>query len=507
MSTSSRIRAVSCVGMVLAGGHLSGHAARIQDATPASPIAAPAAAAPSTRALLDKYCVTCHNERLKTASLALDRIDPERIEGAAEVWEKVARKLRTHEMPPPGRPRPDPATYAAAAAGLEASLDRASAARPNPGFVGVHRLNRTEYTNAIRDILGLTIDSRALLPEDEPDRQSFDNIASVLSVSPALLERYLTAADVVSRLAVGDTATSPVVDTYKFRQSWFKRTGRAICFRLDRVAAPRSGISSRSMASTRSRSSSNVSCTLRDRHGGASSDRPAAGRGAAPAVLRWRRGQRYSGAGNIRRQHAGRRGMGEVHAHGGRGSGGPCSRESRDAGRWRDLRQKPLGSRGHPPAAAARFCPDHERALLRRSGSGGGAHRRSVPSPPVPKTRQAGARFSSVVRRSASPKKPAPRKSSPPWRVVHTGGQPSRAISIGCCAFTRLGRAEGNFETGIRRGLERILAAPSFLFRVQHEPPDAAPGTAYRLQDLDLASRLSFFLWSSVPDESPARPG
>jgi hypothetical protein len=119
-------------------------------------------------------------------------------------------------MPPPGRPRPDPATYAAAAAGLEASLDRASAARPNPGFVGVHRLNRTEYTNAIRDILGLTIDSRALLPEDEPDRQSFDNIASVLSVSPALLSD-IDGADVEPPLA---TTPSPAVHTYRVASAW-----------------------------------------------------------------------------------------------------------------------------------------------------------------------------------------------------------------------------------------------------------------------------------------------
>ena len=223
MSTSSRISAaiVTWAGMVVAGSYVYAHAARMQGPAPARPVATqgsvpePVSPAAPTRALLDKYCVTCHNERLKTAGLALDRLDPDRVEGAAEVWEKVARKLRTHEMPPPGRPRPDLATYAAATASLETSLDRASAANPNPGRVGVHRLNRTEYTNAIRDLFGLTIDGRSLLPEDEPDRQGFDNIASVLSVSPALLERYLTAASAVSRLAVGDSAIAPVVDTFK----------------------------------------------------------------------------------------------------------------------------------------------------------------------------------------------------------------------------------------------------------------------------------------------------
>ena len=223
MSPSSRMSAavVSCVGMVVAGGYALGQAARAQDAAPARAfatrqlsVAAPAPPTP-TRALLAKYCVTCHNERLKTAGLALDQLDPDRVEGAAEIWEKVARKLRTHEMPPPGLPRPDSAAYAAAAVSLETALDRASEANPNPGVVGVHRLNRTEYANAVRDLFGLTIDSRSLLPEDEPDRQSFENIASVLSVSPALLDRYLSAASAVSRLAVGDAAVAPVVDTYQ----------------------------------------------------------------------------------------------------------------------------------------------------------------------------------------------------------------------------------------------------------------------------------------------------
>src|SRR5262245_21783549 len=223
MSPSSRVSAavVSCVGIVVAGGFALGHAARAQDVAPAAPAATPQLSAPApasptpTHALLSKYCVTCHNERLKTAGLALDRLDSDRVDGAAEVWEKVARKLRTHEMPPPGLPRPDPAAYAAAALNLEAALDRASAATPNPGVVGVHRLNRTEYANAGRDLFGLTIDSRSLLPEDEPDRQSFENIASVLSVSPALLDRYLSAASAVSRLAIGDAAIAPVVDTYR----------------------------------------------------------------------------------------------------------------------------------------------------------------------------------------------------------------------------------------------------------------------------------------------------
>ena len=164
---------------------------------------------------LDRYCVTCHNEKLKTAGLSLDRLDTTLVGRDAETWEKVARKLRTHEMPPPGLPRPDQTTYEQLASTLETALDEAAAADPRPGRVVVHRLNRTEYTNAIRDLLALDVDGRALLAADEPDQQGFDNVAGVLSVSPRLLENYMTAASTVSRLAVGDSTISPVEDTVR----------------------------------------------------------------------------------------------------------------------------------------------------------------------------------------------------------------------------------------------------------------------------------------------------
>ena len=124
---------------------------------------------PPPRAFLDQYCVACHNQRVKTAGLLLDQMDVTRVADAADTWERVARKLRTHEMPPAGRPRPDDATYTTMASWFEAALDASSAAHPNPGRVPVHRLNRTEYANAVRDLLGLDVDARALLPADEPD--------------------------------------------------------------------------------------------------------------------------------------------------------------------------------------------------------------------------------------------------------------------------------------------------------------------------------------------------
>jgi cytochrome c5 len=175
--------------------------------TATAPVAAPAAAA-SDRALLDKYCVTCHNQRLKTAGLMLDKLDVNDVAAAPEIWEKVIWKTRGGLMPPGGRPRPDAQTFAAFDAALESKLDRAAAANPNPGRVPIHRLNRAEYTNTIRDLLALDIDGQSILPADDSSH-GFDNSAGALALSPALLERYLTAAARISRLAVGDPTVGP----------------------------------------------------------------------------------------------------------------------------------------------------------------------------------------------------------------------------------------------------------------------------------------------------------
>src|SRR5579862_1860764 len=166
------------------------------------------------RALLNQYCVTCHNERLKTAGITLDRADVEHVGLSVETWEKVAHKVRSGAMPPPGLPRPDKSTLDAFVTHLETELDRDAAAHPDPGRPPEHRLNQFEYSNAIRDLLALDIDAGSLLPADESDH-GFDNIAAVLSISPTLLERYLSAARKITRLAVGDPATGPTVETFR----------------------------------------------------------------------------------------------------------------------------------------------------------------------------------------------------------------------------------------------------------------------------------------------------
>src|SRR6185369_654194 len=179
------------------------------------PQSAPAPQAVSTvLATLDRYCAGCHNDRARVAGLSLATLDPSSVGGHVDVWEKVARKLRTHEMPPAGASRPDDPTYRATAEALERALDAEAESHPQPGRVAVHRLSRTEYANAIRDLLGIDVPAPALLPADEPDQQTFDNVASVLSVSPALLENYLSAAYRVSRLAVADASAPKTEEVY-----------------------------------------------------------------------------------------------------------------------------------------------------------------------------------------------------------------------------------------------------------------------------------------------------
>src|SRR5215471_8127492 len=175
----------------------------------------PAAANPSApyRALLDQYCVTCHNERAKTAGLMLDKMDLDHVADNAETWEKAIRKLRGGMMPPNGRPRPANENVYGFLSWLESSLDRAGMAKPNPGRATIHRLNRTEYGNAVRDLLGLETDVAELLPADD-ESNGFDNIADVLKLSPTLLEQYLSASRKISSLAVGDPATPVVTQRY-----------------------------------------------------------------------------------------------------------------------------------------------------------------------------------------------------------------------------------------------------------------------------------------------------
>ncbi|MGD1090294.1 MAG: DUF1587 domain-containing protein, partial [Verrucomicrobiota bacterium] len=168
------------------------------------------------RALLDKYCVTCHSDRAKTGGLTLQNIDVTNVPANAETWEKVIRKLSVGAMPPSGMPKPNASETGALVSYLEASLDKSFATSPNPGHATLHRLNRTEYANSVRDLLGLEVDASTLLPPDD-ESYGFDNNADVLGVSPVLLERYVSASRKVSRLAVGDPTQDAVAQTFRTR--------------------------------------------------------------------------------------------------------------------------------------------------------------------------------------------------------------------------------------------------------------------------------------------------
>src|SRR5262245_17284795 len=187
----------------------------VPEAAGPKPQAEPAGS--SQRAVLDKYCVTCHNARVKTGGLALDAVNPGNVGTDTEVWEKVVRKLRAGMMPPPGRPAPSADERRALVSSLETSLDRVAEAAVQPGRPLVHRLNRAEYANAIRDLLALEIDPAPLLPADDSSG-GFDNIADVLGLSPVLLESYLSAAGRISALAIGDPKTPPMGEVYRVRQ-------------------------------------------------------------------------------------------------------------------------------------------------------------------------------------------------------------------------------------------------------------------------------------------------
>ena len=457
----------------------------------------------AARAVLDRYCVTCHNARLKTAGLLLDQMDVEHVGGNRDVWEKVARKLRTREMPPPAAPRPDEATYRSVASLLETSLDAAAVAAPHPGRVPVHRLNRTEYANAIRDLLALEVDGRSLLPNDEPDPYGFDNVASVLSVSPALLESYMAAASTVSRLAVGDPAINPVVDTFKVPTALVQddRTGERQPF------GSRGGTSIRYQF-------------------------PLDGEYTIKVVLKRQLYLYLIGMGEphqidvrldgvlLKRFTVGGEGKGmtapesfagntqgdpewEVYMHtadAGLEVRVPVKAGTREVERL--VRPEVLGARRRAAAAAAWLCPNHQRAVLRRSGRGLGPDRRSVPGRAVVNDTPSRRKIF-ICRPTASADRGGLREDRfcRRWRAAPTAGRSPSGRSRRCSASTR--------PAGPRAASTRAFSAVSdaswprraFCSASNASRRSVAPGTPYRLDGIDLASRLSFFLWSSIPDD------
>ena len=455
----------------------------------------------SHRALLDRYCVTCHNERLRTAGLTLDTVDLANVAAEAEVWEMVVRKLRADAMPPGGRPRPDRGASAALVTWLETALDRAAAERPDPGRrPAIHRLNRTEYANAVGALLGLEVDARELLPADDTDVHGFDNIADVLSTSPALLERYMSAARKVSRLAIGLAPAGPSLRTYDVPQELFQvarmsedlpfgsRGGFAIRhhFPVDgeyviRVRLQRSLYGHVRGIATRHELDLRLAGALLQRFsvGGVDAgDPPPSGFGGTiDASPEWEKYASEADAGL------------EVRV--------PVTAGTHVVGVsfvpqvWaaEDVRQPRHTGFGADTSAMLDSDPAVESVEIGGpyavDGPGETPSRERVfvcrPTGPSDETRCATTILSTLARRA--------------YRRPVTGADIETMLGF------YNARPGASFDARIQLGLQMILADPEFLFRVEYDPPDLADGTAYRISDLDLASRLSFFLWSSIPDD------
>ena len=462
-----------------------------------SPAPPPAAA----REVLDKYCVTCHNARLNTAGLQLDTLDPDRAADHAELWEKVVTKLPTGEMPPPGRPRPDAAAYKAVVAALEQELDAASAAKPYPGRVPVHRLNRSEYTNAVRDLLGLEIDGRALLPSDEADQEGFDNVATVLSVSPGLLENYLSAARTVSRLAVGDPTVRPVIETFKISKALaqdeqlgddlpFGSQGGALIRHYFPVDAEYT------IKVLLRRQEYDYIIGMGERH-------------QLDVRLDGVRLQRFTVGGEAK-------GMTAPENFAGNTQGDPEFEEYMHAADAKLELRVPVKAGLHEVGVSfvQRFWEPEGVLQPPQTGFGrttneyyhgnpaveivmiGGPYGATSPGESLSRRRVFLCRPKDAASEDACATKILSTLATRAYRRPLTDADMQALLG-----FYRSGQAEGGFNAGVQRGIERMLAAPSFLFRVEREPAGAAAGSVYRLTDLDVASRLSFFLWSSIPDD------
>ena len=481
MRTSIPRIAVLCAGLALAASAALPAGLAAQEPVPpeaSAANAAPAAAAGS-RQLLDRYCVTCHNDRLETAGLSLQEIDTLHVAEGAATWEKVIQKLRTGTMPPSNRPQPPAEARRAALDWLETSLDAASEANPNPGRTEtLRRLNRTEYRNAIRDLLALDVDAAALLLPDESGH-GFDNV-TVGNLSPALLDRYISAARKISRLAVGarqESVESAVIRVPPDTTQEAHVRGLPIGTRggvLVEHTFPQDGLYDVQVLLARNRSG-NVG-GLRD---------------PRPHELQFLLDRLPIASFTIARPvdrddtlldrnlkvrvpvTAGPHQLGVTFA--------------RDGDSLPETERQPLQSHfnetRHPRQTPAVYQVTVTGPYAPQgAGDTPSRGRIFVCRPDDPRGEEECAReiLSTLMRRA--------------YRRPVSAGDVD-----GPLAFYREGRAAGGFDHGIEKALAAVLVNPEFLFRVERDPRDAAG--AYRVSDLELASRLSFFLWSSIPDD------
>ena len=430
------------------------------------------------RALLDQYCVTCHNDKTKIANFSLQSADINAVGDHPEVWERVIRKLRAGMMPPPGMPRPSLDKYEGLRDWLEVQIDRKAAAHPNPGSVVLHRLNRTEYANAIRDLLDLEINVSTLLPADDSAR-GFDNVAGSLTISPTLLEAYTSAAARIARTAVGfwkspaeaayispaDTSQTEHIEGLPFGT----RGGMAVrhSFPSDgeyKFSVQNFGLGKFIPGEKLEFLIDNEVVDIRD----------------------------YTGVGLTAANAADNDGSIDVTV--------------------------PIKAGSHMVGVtflATNYRPSLD--LIRQY------ERKSLEDNPIPQLQYHPAIGKLQIQGPFAPTRPEDSRSI---RKVYTCRPSSAAQESSCSnqilttlmrrAFRRPvtpqdmewvsgfyleGRRDGTFQDGIELALRRILTSPQFLVRAEREPANVTPGQPYRITDLELASRLSFFLWSSLPDD------
>jgi hypothetical protein len=439
---------------------------------------------PAHAATIDRYCVSCHNTRTRAGGLALDPASLADPGTDAATWEQVARKLKTRTMPPQGMPRPDESTYDGLTRWLESELDRAAAATPNPGRALIRRLNRSEYANAIRDLIALDVDVTSLLPPDDA-AFGFDNNSDLLGVSPALLERYVVAADRISALGVGAPVT-PGSDTYRIRQDRSQDQhieglplgtvgGLAV-----RHTFPVDGEYHFSLELYRTNLEAirglehphQIEITVDGARvflGSVGGEQEAAASGsitdrmdAIDQRLQVRvpvkAGPRLVGATFIRKIGEGTQRL------------RPFLRSS--AGTY--------DATGRPHIETLTVA-----GPFNQTGPGDTPSRRRIFSCRPERASAEEACAKTIVARLARQA----------FRRPVADAEVSRLL-----AFYRSGRAKGSFDAGVQMAVRRILASPSFVFRAEEEPSNRA-GRMQPVSDIDLASRLSFFLWSSLPDD------
>ena len=446
----------------------------------------PAAQAPgaSGRALVKQYCAGCHNDALKSGGMSLTRLNLAQPAQSAELTEKVIKKLRTGLMPPPGLPRPAPAAVSALVSELENGIDRAAAVHPNPGRPALHRLNRTEYANSVRDLLDLTVDVTPLLPTDDMSH-GFDNMADALTISPALMEGYIRAASRISRQAVGDTTAQALTSTYSI---------------------PRVASQMRHVEGTPFGTRGGIAVTH---------NFPADG------DYTFRLGFYYVPEGPLFGQNMGKGQQIEIAVNGARVALldiNPAMTLAKDG-----IKTGPIHILAGPQKISASFISKFDGPLEDEF--------RPVEQSLVDVSTGNIPGMTSLPHlhefQVTGPVKVAGVSDTPSRRKIFSCHPADAAGEIPCAkrilsalarqayrrpvtandledllSFYQSGRNGGDFESGIRTALQVILASPEFVFRFERTPAGVAPGTNYRVTDLELASRLSFFLWSSAPDDA-----